>query len=603
MTRARLALALLAGLLAGCGGGGSSAVTPGASSANAQAATANGSVVLSIPTQTSSSAVRYPQFVSPNASSVSIAVNSGTAQMFDVSATSSLCTTSSGARNCKLTFGAPTGNDTLVLTIFSGPNGTGTTLASTTTTATVSSGTPFNVTVAMNAAIGTIVASIKSNSTNTSSTCNVPSTVGAQTAITEGCGAGGATLTVTASDPSGAQITGTAAYATPIQVSGNDPSLGASPTSITAPGQTVALSYTGAPLAQSLGNTATLSLTIGTQVVSISVPILRQNLYVANSNAPPGTSAPGGGNIVVYPFGGSTPIRTISGASTGLSNPLVPLLDASGNLYVLDNGVFTTQSHPVILVFAPGANGNVAPARQITGLSSITGNQACDNFTFDPTGQSLLVVCDDISTNGIHVLQANTNGPAVQTATLKCATTCFSHAVGIAFDPVGNLWVAETGMNDVFSFAKGTFSLSGGSQNITPQSTLNGTSGVPWPSNVSPLGLGFSASGTLYVDSIYFNSTAGAPDANNRVSAWNASTLACNCAPSVALTGAPFTTHAPGGMAADFAGNLYVGNQFNNTISVFAPSTLTASTANPPVLRTINTGSNPNAPTGMAVGP
>ncbi|HXP94785.1 MAG TPA: hypothetical protein VN905_15030 [Candidatus Binatia bacterium] len=623
MKAVRPALALLAALfITSCGGGsgGSSAVSPaapGAPGSTSQQKTVSGSIVLSIPTQTSSSKVRYPQFVSPNASSVSIVANGGTAQIFDVSATSSLCTTTSGARTCTLTFGAPVGSDTIVLTIFSGPNGTGATLATTTTTTTVTAGTPFNVTVAMNAAIGTVIATI---TPGTGGNCNLLGGVKVQ--IPESCpsntSGNNASLTVAADDPSGAQITGTAPYATPIQVSGNDPSLSASPTSITAPGQTVTLSYSGAPLAQSLGNTATISLTIGSQVVPVSIPILRANLYVANSNCPPPCSSgsPGGGNIEVYPFGASgsaTPIRTLAGSSTSLSNPLAPLLDASGNLYVLDNGPYTTQSHPLILVFAAGANGNVAPMRQITQIASIDSNQACENFTSDPTGQYLLVACDDIFSNGIHVFLASSNSIAAsaQTATLKCATSCFSHTIGMAFDPSGNLWVAETGNNDIFSFAHGTFSMTGTNQMITPQTTLNGTSGIPWPGNptpgpayINPLGLGFDTSGNMYVDIVNaFNTTGG--DALNRVSIWNSSTLpGCNnCVPNITLSGTPFTTHFPAGMAGDYGGNLYVGNQVTNTINVFAKSSLGSSAANLPILRTINTGSSPNSPGGITIGP
>jgi hypothetical protein len=614
----RLFLSAACLLLISCGGGGgSSAVAPAAApGAAAQQRSTNGSIVLSIPTQTASGAVRYPQFVSPNASSVSLVVNGGTAQTFDVSAASSLCATTSGARNCTLTFGAPPGNDTIVLTIFSGPNGTGTTLATTTTTTTVTAGTPFSVTVAVTATIGTVVATVKGG---TGASCTAPATA-PNPSITEGCGGsgltgGGAGLTVNAFDPSGAQITGTAPYATPIQISANDPALSASPTSITAPGQTVSLAYTGAPLAQSLGNSATISLTIGSQVVTISVPIVRANLYVANSNALPGTTPPGNGNVEVYPFGASgsaTPIRVISGGNTQLSNPIVPVLDSSGNLYVLDNGpYFSSKSHPVILVFPSGANGNVTPTRTITIPSSFYFS-ACQNIVLDPSGKYLILSCDQIYTLGLIVIPVSTSGTATQTANLKCATTCFSNVVGMAFDPNGNLWAAESGNNDIFSFSSGTFSLTGGTQNLTPGTQINGTTGTPWPGNsssppyISPLGLGFDGAGRMYVDIVYVSSSASPTnDALNRVGIWTSSALsACtNCAPSITLTGAPFTTHAPTGMTMDYAGNLYVGNQFNNSISEFAPATLTSSASGPAVLRTISTGTSPSAPTGMAIGP
>ena len=120
----RIAIALALFLLAGCGGGGGSSSVPGAS-AQTQAKSVTGSVVISIPiasaaTQSSSRTARYPQFVSPNASSVALSINGGANVFFDVSATSSLCTTVSGARNCTLTFGAPVGSDTFAFLVFQG---------------------------------------------------------------------------------------------------------------------------------------------------------------------------------------------------------------------------------------------------------------------------------------------------------------------------------------------------------------------------------------------------------------------------------------------------------------------------------------------------
>jgi len=69
----------------------------------------------------------------------------------------------------------------------------------------------------------------------------------------------------------------------------------------------------------------------------------------------------------VYPPGASgnvAPARTISGINTGLNSPAGIALDSAGNLYVTNN------SGNSITVFAPGATGNVAPARTISGGST-----------------------------------------------------------------------------------------------------------------------------------------------------------------------------------------------------------------------------------------
>ena len=168
-----LASVLAAFILSACGGGGGGNSLPAASKSVTQSKV-TGSVVISIPvasttTQSLTRAVRYPQFVSPGASSVELSINGGADTNFDVSPTSSLCTTVSGLRNCTLTFSAPAGNDTFAFLIFGGPNGTGSQLASATSSQTIAAGAAFNFTVALNAAIGTLLISI--NASHGTSNC------------------------------------------------------------------------------------------------------------------------------------------------------------------------------------------------------------------------------------------------------------------------------------------------------------------------------------------------------------------------------------------------------------------------------------------------
>jgi hypothetical protein len=82
------------------------------------------------------------------------------------------------------------------------------------------------------------------------------------------------------------------------------------------------------------------------------------NLYVANySNHTITVFGPGAsGNVA--------PIRTISGPMTGLSNPSGIALNPSGNLYVANDVVNS------VVVFAPGAAGNVTPIRTLSGPST-----------------------------------------------------------------------------------------------------------------------------------------------------------------------------------------------------------------------------------------
>lgn len=66
-----------------------------------------------------------------------------------------------------------------------------------------------------------------------------------------------------------------------------------------------------------------------------------------------------------------TPSRFIAGSATGLVNPTDVAVDSSGTIYVIDAGNAPGKS--MLLIFAPAANGNVAPATSIALRGTATG--------------------------------------------------------------------------------------------------------------------------------------------------------------------------------------------------------------------------------------
>lgn len=90
-------------------------------------------------------------------------------------------------------------------------------------------------------------------------------------------------------------------------------------------------------------------------------------LYVANG----GMAVPGGtisGLITEYAPGATgnvSPIRTIAGPATGISNPWGVAVDNAGRVYAAD---LLGNS---VTVYAPGSNGNVAPIRRIAGNNTL----------------------------------------------------------------------------------------------------------------------------------------------------------------------------------------------------------------------------------------
>jgi hypothetical protein len=592
-------------MLSACGSGGGNSL-PAASKSATQSKVA-GSVVISIPvasttTQSVSRQVRYPQFVSPNASSVEMNVNGGSDTNFDVSSTSSLCVTASSVRNCTLSFSAPAGSDTFGFLVFSGPNGTGAQLASATSSQPIVAGQAFNFTVALNAAIGTLVANIVGASQG-----NCPGQLSNSNSntINEGC-SGGAVLTVSVMDPSGAVVSGTTPYASAISISASDPSLSASPNTITAPGQTTTLAYNGAAFGAGVTTSVTFNLTVGSVIVPVSVPVRRSYLYVANSNAPFGSPPTGGGNVAVYTFGASgaaAPVRLIMGPLTNLVSPTKAISDASGNTYVLDNGIpISGQFNANIYVYGPLASGNVGPIRSITSMGSLTPS-ACADIVFDPTGQFLFVSCG----SEIQVFPVAASGIASSAVATQMEDDTAGEQDGLAFDSGGNMFIGDASGNQILEVAAPVPTSGSFHNNVSGGATSLAAPGS-WPAGLFPEYIAVDDQGTLFAPIFFPSPTSGAPDNSAELAMWRSTTLPCsNCGPTASLIGVTFTTHAVIGIALDAADNVYVSNAFTNQITEFSRATAAGALVGTTgaVLRTLsNTGSGQaTTPFGLWVGP
>jgi hypothetical protein len=110
-------------------------------------------------------------------------------------------------------------------------------------------------------------------------------------------------------------------------------------------------------------------------------------LYISNR---------GNNSITVYrhnAFGNTLPVQIIAGSNTGLVNPGTLSEDSQGNLYVANGyGLQSPKDvdpYAAILVFAHGANGNVAPIRILAG--PLTGLHHVEAMMVDKaTGQTFV---------------------------------------------------------------------------------------------------------------------------------------------------------------------------------------------------------------------
>jgi len=115
-------------------------------------------------------------------------------------------------------------------------------------------------------------------------------------------------------------------------------------------------------------------------------------LYVGNT---------GSNSITVYNHaaqGNTAPLYVISGPNTGINAPGQLSEDAQGNLYVANGDWQLPSTNPAILVFAHGANGNVAPIRKLAG--PLTGINNVNAMTVDQGTGKMFVVDSAPGTNG-----------------------------------------------------------------------------------------------------------------------------------------------------------------------------------------------------------
>ena len=146
--------------------------------------------------------------------------------------------------------------------------------------------------------------------------------------------------------------------------------------------------------------------------------------------------------------GNVAPIATLAGSSTGLLTPVSLAVDAAGKIYTGGSVPCATcgiGSHAGILVFAAGATGDTAPLQTIapavypdvdnTGLDTSDMNVAVDASGNIYTAPG----CD----SKILVFAPNANGNVAPARVITGDKTQLGCNEGMAFDGAGNLYVAN----------------------------------------------------------------------------------------------------------------------------------------------------------------
>jgi hypothetical protein len=137
-----------------------------------------------------------------------------------------------------------------------------------------------------------------------------------------------------------------------------------------------------------------------------------------------------GNSLTTYPTtanGNVAPTSTISGSYTDLSDPVDVTISANGTIYVVDYGY---NGPAGILVFAAGATGNVAPARNITGYNTGLVGAGPSSIAKDLKG-NIYVCTQNARSSAVLVFAKDANGDVAPIRTISGSYTGLYNGSGI----------------------------------------------------------------------------------------------------------------------------------------------------------------------------
>ncbi len=255
---AAIAFTLSCVVVAACSGGGGRLVPATQNTAAPAKAAANASFTIHVPSKTAGTSAK-PQYVSPSTTQVSISVNGGAAVVAPLSPTASGCTSASNGFTCTVIVAAPVGTDTFVISLLDADSNVLSTLS---VSESVASGAANNFGIVLGGVVASLTLTLATSSpVANGSAQQIALTVNGLDAdgnVIAGPGNYNAPITITDSDTSGT---------TSLSVGGSTP---ATTISVTAPGSSVTVNYTGAALPSGATFTASVS---GTSVTPESVKL------------------------------------------------------------------------------------------------------------------------------------------------------------------------------------------------------------------------------------------------------------------------------------------------------------------------------------------
>lgn len=264
-----------------------------------------------------------------------------------------------------------------------------------------------------------------------------------------------------------------------------------------------------------------------------------------------------------------------TGTAASFDNSEGVAVDASGNVYIAD-----TYNSVIREITSGGVVATLAGSVGVTGSTNGTGTAALFDL---PTGVAVdssgnVYVADsgnnqirEIAPGGVVTTWAGTGtAPGYDNAPRQIAS--FNNPSGIAIDASGTIYIADTGNNEIRKFFTGTQFIGTFAGQVGVPGSANGT-GTAASFN-APTGVAVDSSGNVYV----------ADFGNNMIREITfggvVSTLAGSGSPgNTNATGTAASFNGPWGVAVDASSNVYVADEVNNLIREIGPGGMVSTLA------------------------
>jgi sugar lactone lactonase YvrE len=251
-----------------------------------------------------------------------------------------------------------------------------------------------------------------------------------------------------------------------------------------------------------------------------------------------------------------------------LNHPYAVALDSAGNLYIADSGNFRIRkvSNGIITTVAGngtesfGGDDGPAVSAQLNRPSAVAVDGAGNVYIADTSNNRVRKVSGGVITTVAGTLigsYSGDNGPA--------RSAHLYYPSGVAVDTAGNLYIADQGNYRIRKVTNGVIkTVAGGGAQLGDN--------VPATSaQLVPSGVAVDTAGNLYITDIYYNRV-------RKVSNGVITTIAGNGTAGFSGDGGPAMDaqlNAPGGVAVDSAGNVYIADTRNGRVRMISDGAIT----------------------------